>query len=190
MPKRTGDFNEWHLEKLSDPTIAANYLDTVWNNSRDLFLDAVKDVIQARQVTAVAKQVGVQRESLYRSFSSVVGNPTNAIMQSVLSALGVEFSGLRPIGTHGATDHQPRSLRTRGRHTRRRTSGTKYQQLKLTFSQAVPIPQATSVSTVTRIEQHGRGVSGVTNVVSQVKILPGFFSQQQYDAGAVTNAAR
>lgn len=190
MPKRTGDFNEWHLEKLSDPAIAANYLDTVWNNSRDLFLDAVKDVIQARQVAAVAKQVGVQRESLYRSFSSVAGNPTNATMQSVLCALGVEFSGVRPIGDHTSAPEPliSTSAGTKKRRGRRKTGGTNYQQLKLAFSQAVPIP--TLFTAVAPAEQPERHVIEFTNIVSEINVLPGFFLQQQNGASALTYAAQ
>ncbi len=190
MPKRTGDFNEWHLEKLSDPTIAANYLDTVWNKSRDLFLDAVKDVIQAKQVAAVARQVGVQRESLYRSFSSVAGNPTNATMQSVLCALGVEFSGLRPIAITASAEEPPRSAGTNKRRARRRSNRKNYLQLKLALTQAVPIQRAASASSTTHIEQFSRGALDAASVRTEVKTLPGFFLQYKNGAGGVMNAAQ
>ena len=190
MPKRTGDFNAWHLEKLSDPTIAANYLNEVWENSRGLFLDAVKDVIQARRVSAVAKKVGVQRESLYRSFSSVAGNPTWTTMQAVLCAVGLEFPGVRLVGGATSNPEPSRSARTRKRRGRRRTAGTNYQQLELAFSQAVPIPRATSVTAVAPTEQHERRVIESTNIVSEIKVLPGFFLQQQNGASALTYAAQ
>jgi probable addiction module antidote protein len=135
MPKRTGDFNAWHIEKLSDPTIAANYLSKVWNDSRHLFLDAVKDVIQARQVSSVAKRVGVKRESLYRSFSSAAGNPTWTTMQAVLGALGVEFPGVQPIGAARQDSEPPASAGTKKRRGRqRRTCVASLQQLSLPLS--------------------------------------------------------
>jgi probable addiction module antidote protein len=184
MPKRTGDFNAWHLEKLSDPTIAANYLNEVWENSRELFLDAVKDVIQARQVSSVAKKVGVQRESLYRSFSSAAGNPTWTTMQAVLCAVGLEFPGVRLVG--GATPNlePPRSAGTRKRRGRRKTSGTNYQQLSLPLSNITNI--ASSGAYTISVQQNYGSSLGASNIETEVAILPGFFLQQQADATAIS----
>ncbi len=178
MPKRTGDFNAWHLEKLSDPKIAANYLNTVWKDSRDLFLDAVKDVIQARQVSAVAKKVGVQRESLYRSFSSTAGNPTWTTMQAVLSAVGLEFPGVQAIGGAASNPEAPRSAGTRKRRGRRKTRGTHYQQLTLPFSYEFPIVAASRAS-IMELVQHDTRTTRNTSIVKEVSVLPGFFLQQQ-----------
>lgn len=96
MPKRTGDFNSWRLEKLADPVKAANYLNAALEDSPDVFLDAIKDVIQARKVSTVAKQAGLTRESLYRSFSAN-GNPTLETLRSVLKALDLKISGVVPL---------------------------------------------------------------------------------------------
>lgn len=186
MPKRTGDFNAWHLEKLSDPIIAANYLDEVWNNSRDLFLDAVRDVIQAKQVSSVAKKVGVQRESLYRSFSSVAGNPTWTTMQSVLSAVGVEFPGVRPIGVDASTPAPLISSGTKRRRGRRRkTSGTKYQQLALPLFEVAPMAAATGAR-FPAIEQNYGGSLRAPDIEREVVILPGFLQQQRAEATIIS----
>lgn len=90
MPKRTGDFNAWRLQKLADPVEASNYLNAAREVSIDVFLAAVKDVIKAQEsITAVAQKAGVTRESLHRSFSSS-GNPTIDTLYSVLDVLGLE----------------------------------------------------------------------------------------------------
>lgn len=181
MPKRTGDFNAWHLEQLSDPTIAANYLNKVWTDSRHLFLDAVKDVIQARQVSAVAKRVGVKRESLYRSFSSTVGNPTWTTMQAVLGAVGVEFPGVRPIGTDLPSSNAPVSGGTKKRRgRRRRTSGASSRQISLPFSDAEDrVPAAAVGVRFPAIEQSNYAGYLVPAVINEVTLQPGFMLQQQ-----------
>jgi probable addiction module antidote protein len=90
MPKRTRSYSSWRLEKLTDPDIAAHYLNAAKNDSSEMFLKALGNVIQAHQVASVAKKAGVQRESLYRSFSGK-GNPTWDTFRSVLNALEIEF---------------------------------------------------------------------------------------------------
>jgi len=91
MPKRTGDYNAWRLEKLADPVNAAHYLNAALEDSPDIFLDACADVIRAReQVSKVARRAGVTRESLYRSFSAS-GNPTLNTLHSVLNALQLQL---------------------------------------------------------------------------------------------------
>jgi probable addiction module antidote protein len=55
-----------------------------------VFLKALKKVAQARQMTKVAQEAGVQRETLYRSLSEN-GNPTLETLSSVLHALGMEL---------------------------------------------------------------------------------------------------
>jgi probable addiction module antidote protein len=71
---------------LTNPIEAASYLNAAMEDSLEMFLDALKDVAQAHQMSKVAKQAGVARESLYRSLSSQ-GNPTLEMLHSVLKAL-------------------------------------------------------------------------------------------------------
>jgi probable addiction module antidote protein len=126
MPKRTaGDFNSWHLEKLSNPTNAANYLNAVLEDSPELILDAVKDVVQARKVSEVAKQAGVTRESIYRTFSAG-GNPTLETLKGVFQALNIQISGFKPASLHRELRRWEigKTPTIRSRHKRRRgTSG-------------------------------------------------------------------
>lgn len=103
MPKRTGDFDSWHLASLADPRSASEYLTAVVNESPELILDAVQDVIQARTATEVSKQAGVTRESLYRSFSSSVGNPRLRTLRDVLRAIGVRISEFSPLTEQATT---------------------------------------------------------------------------------------
>jgi len=92
VPKRTGDFHAWRSQKLADPVNAANYLNAALEDSPEIFLSAIKDVIKAREsVTAVAGMAGVAPETLHRTFSAT-GNPTLETLSSVLGVLGLKIS--------------------------------------------------------------------------------------------------
>jgi probable addiction module antidote protein len=90
MPKKTQPYRAWQMEKLADPRHSANYLNAALQDSTEAFLIAVGKVLQARQVSKVAKDAGVQRETLYRSFSEQ-GNPTLETLTSVLKAVGLNI---------------------------------------------------------------------------------------------------
>jgi probable addiction module antidote protein len=87
MPKGSS-YRSWQIQKLADPAIAASYLNEAISDSREMFLKALGDIAQAHQVAKLAKDAGVQRETLYRSFSEQ-GNPTFSTLYGVLKALGV-----------------------------------------------------------------------------------------------------
>jgi len=91
MPKRTRSYSAWQLEKLTDPKIAVGFLNASLQESTEVFLAALGDVAQANQMSKVAKESGVQRESLYRSLSKR-GNPTLDTLTGVLSALGLKLT--------------------------------------------------------------------------------------------------
>jgi probable addiction module antidote protein len=120
MPKRKGNFNAWRLEKLADPVNAANYLSAALEDSPDIFLDAVKDVIQATSVSKIAQKANLTRESIYRSFSAT-GNPTLETLTSVLDALGLKLSKIAPR-CGSLTSSSPLS----GSATRRHNGRSKY----------------------------------------------------------------
>lgn len=90
MLNRTRDHQSWLLEKLADPQRAANYLNTALEDSPQMFLEAVRDVAQARQMTRVARNAGVTRESLYKA-TSPAGNPTFETFIAVLGAMELTF---------------------------------------------------------------------------------------------------
>jgi probable addiction module antidote protein len=91
MAKAVKTYNQWRLEKLSSPEQAARYLNAAKRDSKEALLDAVKNVIQANQVARVAREAGVARESVYRSFSAE-GNPTFDTLDSVLAAVGIKIT--------------------------------------------------------------------------------------------------
>jgi probable addiction module antidote protein len=89
MPRKGRPFQEFLLEQLVNPEVAKHYLNDALDESPEQFLSALKTVAQARQMTSVARDAGVQRETLYRSLSSQ-GNPTLDTLSSILKAVGLK----------------------------------------------------------------------------------------------------
>ena len=90
MPRKLKLFSDWQLQKLMNPRIAAAYLNAAILDSPERLPKALKRVAQARQMAKVAKESGVQRETLYRSLSEQ-GNPTWDTLRGVLSAVGLRI---------------------------------------------------------------------------------------------------
>ncbi len=88
---KTRPYRESLLAGLADPVEAAAYLNAALEDSPQAFLKALKNVAQTHQVTRIAKEAGVQRETLYRSLSDQ-GNPTFDTLSSILNALGMKLS--------------------------------------------------------------------------------------------------
>ena len=91
MPKRARDYHPWLLGKLADPQTAADYLNEAMNDSPEMFLKALRNIAQARQMATVARQAGVQRESLYRTLSKR-DNPRLDTLNAVLRVLGLRMA--------------------------------------------------------------------------------------------------
>jgi probable addiction module antidote protein len=91
MPKRTRDYREGLLESLTDPEEAARYIGAAMEDSTAMFLVALRDVADARQMSRVARGAGVAREGLYRMLSEG-GNPTLANLTSILDTVGLRLS--------------------------------------------------------------------------------------------------
>lgn len=102
MPKRVTDYRPTLLERLTDPGEAALYLEAALEDSKEMFLTALRDVAESRQMSSVAKEAGVAREALYRMLSES-GNPTFASLSAILDAVGVRLKvtlkdeGVQPI---------------------------------------------------------------------------------------------
>lgn len=79
------------LLALADPMEAAHYINAAIEDSPNSFLMALRDVAQAKQMAKVAKEAGIQRETIYRSLSAK-GNPTWDTLSSLLDALGLTFN--------------------------------------------------------------------------------------------------
>jgi probable addiction module antidote protein len=107
---KTSSYHDALLEDLRDPAEAAAYLNAGLDDSPEAFLKAMKNVAQAHQMATVAKNAGVQRETLYRSLSEQ-GNPTLATLSSVLHVFGLKLSvepEVAVLGTESARQHATR----------------------------------------------------------------------------------
>ncbi|MFZ0270923.1 MAG: addiction module antidote protein [Acidobacteriaceae bacterium] len=86
--RKTSSYRDALLESLREPGEAREYLNAALEDSPESFLKALRNVAQAHQMTKVAKESGLQRETLYRSLSEH-GNPTFDTLSSVLSVCGL-----------------------------------------------------------------------------------------------------
>ena len=109
MANKTSSYRQALLEALMDPAEASAYLNAAIEDSPEAFLKALKNVAQSRQISQVAKDAGIQRETLCRSFSGQ-GNPTFETLSSVLEALGMR---LRVASNSKAETARRKSARVR-----------------------------------------------------------------------------
>ena len=91
MTIKTSSYRKSLLTALVDPVEASAYLNAALEDSPRAFLKALKNVAQARPISQVAREAGIQRETVYRAFSEQ-GNPTFETLSSVLGALGMRLS--------------------------------------------------------------------------------------------------
>lgn len=79
-------------EYLDSPEAIAGYLDAVLESGDPGMLQvALADVAKARGMTAIAKEAGVSRTSLYKSLSEGA-KPSLETIEKVLGTLGVRLS--------------------------------------------------------------------------------------------------
>jgi len=90
MPKRTRPYRESLLEDLQSPKEAAQYLNAAMEDSPEMFLMALKDVAEARDIPKVAAEAGVARETVYRMLRRS-GNPRYGNLIGILRATGVRM---------------------------------------------------------------------------------------------------
>lgn len=86
----TRPYREALMESLRDPSEARAYLNAALEDSPESFLKALRNVAQAHQMSKVAQEAGIPRESLYRALSEE-GNPTFGTLSAVLGALGLRL---------------------------------------------------------------------------------------------------
>jgi probable addiction module antidote protein len=78
--------------KLKDPELAAEYLTASFEEGPEVFLVALRDVVEVQGGVARAAELSkLNRENLYRLFSRN-GNPRLSSLNSVLSALGLKIT--------------------------------------------------------------------------------------------------
>jgi probable addiction module antidote protein len=76
---------------LSDSEQAAKYLTACYEEGPEVFLQALRDVVDAQGgMSRTAQLAGLNRESLYRQLS-LRGNPSLASLSAVLTALGLKL---------------------------------------------------------------------------------------------------
>ena len=100
---KTSSYRQSLLTALLGPVEASAYLNAALEDSPEAFLKALKKVAQARPMAHVAREAGIQRETLYRAFSEQ-GNPTFDTLSSVLGALGMKLS-IAPNEPESAMSH-------------------------------------------------------------------------------------
>lgn len=88
MPKRFTDYRAGFLEELKDEQIASHYLNAALEDSDEMFLKALRNVAEARQMAKVAEEAHISRESIYRMLTET-GNPTFASLFGILKAIGL-----------------------------------------------------------------------------------------------------
>jgi probable addiction module antidote protein len=90
VPKRTGDFDAWLAEELTDPRVAASYVNAAISEAPDLLPVVLREVAKAHKMAKVAKQADIARESLYTILSDA-GNPTWGNLTGILRAMGLKM---------------------------------------------------------------------------------------------------
>jgi probable addiction module antidote protein len=76
---------------LQNPEEAALYLNAALEDSDEMFLLALRDVAEARQMARVAEVAGIARESIYRMLAGT-GNPTYNNLLGILRAVGLKLA--------------------------------------------------------------------------------------------------
>ncbi|MDO8544638.1 MAG: hypothetical protein Q7S40_29705 [Opitutaceae bacterium] len=87
---KTASYKKILKAQLQDPERAAEYLTACYEDSPEVFLLGLRDVVEARGgVGRAAELSNLNRESLYRLFSRA-GNPRLSSLNAVLTALGLK----------------------------------------------------------------------------------------------------
>jgi probable addiction module antidote protein len=91
MTKRSKSYREELLASLKDNEEAVEYLQAALEDSHGAFLIALKNVLDARKLAAVARASNLSREHLY-SMLTEDGNPTLNSLERILHALGLRLA--------------------------------------------------------------------------------------------------
>ncbi len=87
--------DDFLLRELRDPERAAAYLTAALEDGEDVFLLAVRDVVEAHGgIGTLAKLTQLNRENLYAMLSDT-GNPRLSSLTTILDSLGFAIS-VRP----------------------------------------------------------------------------------------------
>lgn len=93
MARKTGNYDEYHLEWLKNPPNAAAFLNAVMENfDRDVFLQALRDVASAQNGMMATDKSLSKRDCL--KFSSIT---------ELLHGMGLRLTVEPEMQAHGAT---------------------------------------------------------------------------------------
>ena len=62
MPKRTSSYHSGLIDRLRNPQAAASYLRAAMEDSREMFLVALRNVAEARQMSKVAERARISAD--------------------------------------------------------------------------------------------------------------------------------
>lgn len=83
------------IDNLTTPESERAYLEAAFEDGDpQLIAAAIGDVARARGMSQIAKDAGLTRDAMYKSFRRE-GNPTLETMTSVLKALGLKLSAVQ-----------------------------------------------------------------------------------------------
>lgn len=92
MKKSSVAYETGLKEDLQNPKEAAAYLTAAMEDgSQDVFLLALRDVVEARGISRTAHKAGLNRENLYRILSGK-GNPQLSSLSAILETLGLRLA--------------------------------------------------------------------------------------------------
>jgi probable addiction module antidote protein len=90
MSGRSRSYKDGLYRRLKNNAEAVNYLQAALEDSQPAFLIALKNVLEARNVAAVARASELDRVHIYRMLSEG-GNPTLTSLEKILHALGLRL---------------------------------------------------------------------------------------------------
>ena len=91
MSGRSRSYKDGLYRRLEDNVEAVSYLQAALEDSQAAFLVALKNVLDARNVAAVARASELDRANIYRMLSED-GNPTLGSLEKILKALGLRLA--------------------------------------------------------------------------------------------------
>ena len=88
---KTASYKETLHARLADPEYAAGYLNECLEEGEDVFLLALRDVVEANGgVGYLSKETKLNRESLHRLLSKE-GNPRLSSLSAILEGVGLQI---------------------------------------------------------------------------------------------------
>lgn len=91
MSGRSRSYKDGLYRRLRDNAEAVNYLQAALEDSQSAFLVALRNVLEARNLAAIARESHLDRVHIYRMLSEG-GNPTLNSLERLLHALGLKLA--------------------------------------------------------------------------------------------------